>query len=163
MAEDTKKSPLRPEARITVSIKGQPTTLLMTAARRALCATYIADVEAVAGFYIDSVTQQAVLTELLRERDKYGHPVVEKDEEGKEIYPAYETFELDIEDHEKLVDWVGRHVNAFFINGLLAYATTAEAQQEAALEKTNQNSAPSTTGSSVSPTTKQSAGDSTAA
>ena len=129
MTEDILKDLKRPEDRLFIGVNGAEKEVFMSGAlvRRltSICLGYGEDPTVI---YLTPEVQEACTLEALVTRDNNGR-VVEEDKDKTAF-----AFNLNVEDAEKLINWMGDHILYFFIKG-----STTVGQQAKNIEKTMGN------------------------
>ena len=92
---------------IYVTYDGKDKEIRMTYGLQQLLCSRVSSLEAVENMYLDATLQTVLMNDVLAERDEKGNAV----EEGKQW-----AMWLNVEDGEKLMDWISGHLVDFFIS-----------------------------------------------
>lgn len=101
--ENTEKTP----EIIHVTYDGKDKEIRMTYGLQQLLCSRVSNLEAVENMYLDANLQTTLMNDVLAERDEKGNVT----DEGKQW-----SMWLNIEDGEKLMDWISGHLVDFFIS-----------------------------------------------
>ena len=92
---------------IHVTYDGKDKEIRMTYGLQQLLCSRVSSLEAVENMYLDATLQTVLMNDVLAERDEKGNVV----EEGKQW-----AMWLNVEDGERLMDWISGHLVDFFIS-----------------------------------------------
>lgn len=149
MSEEQEIAVPTPDSRMKVTVNGQEKEVFMSAGMIRRLASISNELEDISSIYLDPDVQERCLVHLLVDRDNRGVPT----EEPTKL--SMMAFEMEPDDADKLAQWVGDHLMAFFIKGAKNMRQSIQLQ-----EKTFQNLAQSLIGTKNSMESMQSAGPS---